>query len=132
MRLLGVPHRHGVWPVQAEGDEQIRRVNNDRWRADLDGRLHDVLACGFGLVPNVELPLALGCALNDGFVRVGGLQETSVRMCFAQGEPTGVGGADCAVEGQIAGWWRAGDEILVPAAATWHQFRAAHWRKAFA
>lgn len=129
MRLLGVPHRHGVWPVRAEGDEQIRRVvltdGARTWTEDCD-----VLACGFGLVPNVELPLALGCALNDGFVRVGGLQETSVPNVFCAGEPTGVGGADCAlVEGQIAGYAASGQgtkaESLFSERATWHQFRAA-------
>jgi pyruvate/2-oxoglutarate dehydrogenase complex dihydrolipoamide dehydrogenase (E3) component len=61
------------------------------------------LACGFGLVPNVELPLALGCELKDGFVRVDCNQATSVPNVYCAGEPTGIGGADCAlIEGQIA------------------------------
>src|SRR5271157_1167956 len=67
--LRGTPFRCGVWPVGAEGAEQVRAV------ALTDGRRQwmeecDLLACGFGLVPNVELPLALGCHLDNDFVRV--------------------------------------------------------------
>lgn len=129
LRLLGVPHRHGVWPVRAEGDEQLRRVmltdGARTWTEECD-----LLACGFGLAPNVELPLALGCALNDGFVRVNRLQATSVPDVFCAGEPTGIGGADCAlVEGQIAGYAASGQgakaESLFSERAVWHQFRAA-------
>ncbi len=44
---------------------------------------------------------------TDGFVRVNEFQETSVPDVFCAGEPTGIGGADCAlVEGQIAGLGR--------------------------
>jgi D-hydroxyproline dehydrogenase subunit alpha len=127
LRLLGVPHRHGVWPVKAEGDEQVRRVtltNGDRtWTEECD-----VLACGFGLVPNVELPLALGCGLNGDFVRVDDSQQTSVANVFCAGEPTGIGGADCALaEGQIAGYAASGQrakaESLFAERAAWHRFR---------
>jgi NADPH-dependent 2,4-dienoyl-CoA reductase/sulfur reductase-like enzyme len=129
MRLLGVPYRCGVWPVQAEGDEQVRRVtltNGQRtWTEDCD-----VLACGFNLVPNVELPLALGCALQDGFVRVNEWQATSVAEVYCAGEPTGIGGADCALtEGQIAGYAASGRtaeaEALFDCRASWHAFRTA-------
>lgn len=129
MRLLGVPHRHGVWPVRAEGDGQVRRVTltdgTRTWTEDCD-----LLACGFGLVPNVELPLAVGCALKDDFVRVDNAQQTSVTNVFCAGEPTGIGGADCAlVEGQIAGYVASGQEAKAQALfserAEWHQFRTA-------
>jgi NADPH-dependent 2,4-dienoyl-CoA reductase/sulfur reductase-like enzyme len=96
----------------------------------------DVLACGFHLVPNVELPLAVGCALADGFVRVNEWQATSAPEVFCAGEPTGIGGADCAlVEGRIAGYTAAGQRIRAEALfgerASWHRFRAA-MAKAFA
>lgn len=129
LRLLGVPHRHGVWPVRAEGDAQIRCVTlTDGARTWTEAC--DLLACGFGLVPNVELPLALGCRLNDGVVGVDRWQQTSVANVLCAGEPTGVGGADCAlVEGQIAGYAASGQgtkaESLFSERATWHQFRAA-------
>ncbi|MGN6552436.1 MAG: FAD-dependent oxidoreductase [Verrucomicrobiota bacterium] len=129
LRLLGIPHRHGVWPVRADGDEQVRSVTltdgQKTWTEACD-----VLACAFGLVPNVELPLALGCALSGDFVRVDALQVTTTPNVFCAGEPTGIGGADCAlVEGQIAGHAAAGQptkaEALFSQRASWHQFRNA-------
>ena len=73
----------------------------------------DYLAAGFGLVPNVELPLLLGCALDGGmdggFVAVNEWQETSVTGVYCAGEPTGIGGVDLALAGgQIAGYASTG------------------------
>lgn len=128
-RLRGVPYRFGAWPVRAEGGEAIERVTltdgNRTWAESCDA-----LACGFGLVPNVELPLALGCELRNGFVGVDQWQTTTVADVFCAGEPTGIGGVDCAlVEGQIAGHAAAGRRDRASAMfdrrATWHRFRAA-------
>jgi NADPH-dependent 2,4-dienoyl-CoA reductase/sulfur reductase-like enzyme len=88
----------------------------------------DYLACGFHLVPNVELPCLLGCATANGFVRVDEFQLTSVPDVFCAGEPTGIGGADCAlVEGQIAGLAAAeacdGARSFFGQRAAWHRFR---------
>jgi NADPH-dependent 2,4-dienoyl-CoA reductase/sulfur reductase-like enzyme len=108
--LRRTPFRCGVWPVGAEGVPQLRAV------ALTDGRRQwteecDLLACGFGLVPNVELPLALGCQLDNGFVRVDGWQASSVAGIYCAGELTGIGGADAALaEGEIAGWAASGRE----------------------
>ena len=65
----------------------------------------DHLACGFGLVPNNELPVLLGCAVTGaGFVRVDDRCRTSVPGVYAVGEVTGVGGVDKSVlEGRVAG-----------------------------
>ena len=64
----------------------------------------DYLACGFGLLPNLELPRLLGCRIERGAVWVDGTQHTSVADVYAAGELTGIGGLDKAlVEGQIAG-----------------------------
>jgi len=129
LRLTGIPCRYGVWPVRAEGDEQIRSVTltdgQNTWTESCD-----YLACGFGLVPNVELPLALGCELKEGFVWVDSNQATSVPNVYCAGEPTGIGGADCAlVEGQIAGYAatdnNAKAEALLSQGASWHRFRTA-------
>jgi D-hydroxyproline dehydrogenase subunit alpha len=127
-RLFGVPYRFGVWPVRAEGEVQLRRVTltdgQRTWTEDCDA-----LACGFGLVPNVELPLALGCELHNGFVWVDVLQSTSSKNVFCAGEPTGIGGAECAlIEGQIAGFAASGQrekaEELFATRAVWHRFRS--------
>jgi NADPH-dependent 2,4-dienoyl-CoA reductase/sulfur reductase-like enzyme len=134
-RLRGVPYRRGVWPVEAVGAHQVTGVKltdgRRLWQEECD-----VIACGFNLVPNVELPVALGCALADGFVRVDTHQRTSAQNIFCAGEPTGIGGADCALtEGQIAGYCAA--DAPEKAAAffnqreRWHSFRAA-MAKAFA
>lgn len=126
LALRGVPYRLGVWPVRAEGTERIRRVTltDDRrtWTEPCD-----LLACGFGLVPNVELALALGCALQDGFVRVDRWQATSVPNIFCAGEPIGIAGADSAlVQGQIAGYAAseqfARAETLFKKRAAWQRF----------
>lgn len=129
MSLLGVPVRYGVWPVRAEGGDSVRSVTltdgSKNWSEDCD-----VLACGFHLVPNVELPLVVGCEVENGFVRVDSLQTTSVTDVFCAGEPTGIGGADCALaEGQIAGYAASGQsaraEALMSKRAVWHSFRVA-------
>jgi D-hydroxyproline dehydrogenase subunit alpha len=127
--LFGVTYRCGCWPVKAEGSDRVQRVtltNGTRtWTEACD-----YLACGFHLVPNVELPLLLGCDLRAGAVRVNEFQETTVAEVFCAGEPTGVGGADCAlVEGQIAGLAAAGlsepARALFRKRASWHRFRDA-------
>jgi NADPH-dependent 2,4-dienoyl-CoA reductase/sulfur reductase-like enzyme len=119
----------GTWPVRAEGVDHVERVEltdgRRTWRRECD-----LLACAFGLVPNTELPLALGCRLNDGFVAVDGWQMTSVPDVYCAGEPTGIGGADCAlVEGLIAGYAAAGDraraQVLQRRRSAWHRFRGA-------
>lgn len=125
--LRGVRCEFGAWPICAEGTEQVRSVTftdgQRTWIMDCD-----LLACGFGLVPNVELPLALGCELRAGFVKVDQWQATNVPNVFCAGEPTGIGGADCAlVEGQIAGYAAAEKldraEALLRQRASWHRFK---------
>lgn len=103
-KLLGVPYRSGCWPLEAHGDLELEcvtfRSGTKTWTEDCDG-----LACAFGLVPNTELPQLLGCALQQGFVKVDAWQKTSVNGVYCAGEPTGIGGVDRAlVEGQIAGF----------------------------
>jgi hypothetical protein len=111
--------------VAAEGTEQLRAVTltdgNRQWKEDCD-----LLACGFGLVPNVELPLALGCQLENDFVRVDEWQAGSVAGIYAAGELTGIGGADAAlVEGEIAGLAAGG----AGEAARRLMARRAEWRR---
>jgi NADPH-dependent 2,4-dienoyl-CoA reductase/sulfur reductase-like enzyme len=129
LRLTGIPCSYGVWPVRAEGVQQVNRViltdGQKTWTEDCD-----YLACGFGLVPNVELPLVLGCELKDGFVWVDSNQATSVPNVYCAGEPTGIGGADCAIiEGQIAGYAAVNShtkaQTLFSQRASWHRFREA-------
>ncbi len=93
----------GCWPISASGSTALEsltlRQGNRTWSVACD-----YLACGFHLVPNLELAELLGCRIQDGFVAVDDLQQTSVANVYCAGEPTGIGGVEMAlVEGQIAG-----------------------------
>ena len=101
--LAGVPFVPKSWPVAAHGQGTLDKVT-----IALPGRTEtipcDYLACGFHLVPNIELPTLLGCQIRNGLVMVDELQRTSLPDIFCAGEPTGIGGLELAlVQGQIAG-----------------------------
>jgi NADPH-dependent 2,4-dienoyl-CoA reductase/sulfur reductase-like enzyme len=110
-RLLTVPYRAGAWVREAVGKERVERVvvtDGRRERA----RDCDVLACGFGLVPNLELPRLLGCAVDGEALVLDERQRTSVPGVFAAGELGGVAGLDHAlVTGAIAGLGAAGRDL---------------------
>jgi NADPH-dependent 2,4-dienoyl-CoA reductase/sulfur reductase-like enzyme len=104
----GVRYRAGSWPVEALGDEAVRSVRltdgRSTWSVDCD-----YLACGFGLMPNLELPTLLGCDIRAGATVVDGWQRTTVPEIYSAGESTGIGGLEAALlEGQVAGLAAAG------------------------
>lgn len=106
--LHDVPYFASCWPVSAEGKNQLAAVTlrqgNKTWKL-----FCDYLACGFHLVPNLELAAFLGCELQNDGVRVGDFQETSVAEIYCAGETTGIGGLELSlVEGRIAGYAAAG------------------------
>ncbi len=101
--LAGIPFVANSWPLAAHGRQSLESLTLSR-----EGRSEtipcDYFACGFHLVPNVELPLLLGCHIKAGCVAVDDFQGTTVPRVFCAGEPTGIGGVEQAlVEGQIAG-----------------------------
>ena len=108
-QLRGVPYKPGWWPVRAEGKTAVERLilsNGKRTQAVNC----DNIACGFGLVPSLEVAALLGCALEGETVVVDQGQQTSIKGVFAAGELTGVGGNDKAlVEGQVAGLTAIGE-----------------------
>jgi NADPH-dependent 2,4-dienoyl-CoA reductase/sulfur reductase-like enzyme len=107
--LSGVPYHFGMWPVAASGDGKLEWVELVRNRTRMRVAC-DYLACGFHLVPNVELAELMGCDIGSGFVRVNEFQETTARGIFCAGEPVGIGGVEAAlIEGQIAGYAAAGN-----------------------
>jgi D-hydroxyproline dehydrogenase subunit alpha len=106
--LAGIPFSANSWPTRAHGRQFLEAVTLSR-----GGKAEtipcDYLACGFHLVPNHELPVLLGCKIEDGFVKVDELQRTTVDNVLCAGEPTGIGGVEAAlIEGQIAGFAAAG------------------------
>ena len=106
--LRGVPYRTGTWVREALGDESVERVVLAGGRAGGPWEC-DVLACGFGLVPNLELPRLLGCETTADGVVVDASQRTSRDGVFATGELCGIAGVDHALAtGAIAGLAAAG------------------------
>jgi NADPH-dependent 2,4-dienoyl-CoA reductase/sulfur reductase-like enzyme len=96
MRLrTGIRYLTACWPVAAEPGAITLHRGDRTWTERCD-----YVACGFGLVPNTELPALLGCgATVDEF------QQTATPGIYAAGEVTGIGGLDLSlVEGEIAGY----------------------------
>ncbi|HWC99934.1 MAG TPA: FAD/NAD(P)-binding oxidoreductase [Candidatus Sulfopaludibacter sp.] len=106
--LWGIPYLTSCWPVAASGTGKLESVTLRRgaktWTVACD-----YLACGFGLIPNLELAALLGCRMSETGVAVNEYQETSVAGVYTAGETTGIGGLDLALaEGEIAGFAAAG------------------------
>ena len=100
--FAGSPYRLGVWVTEVlpKGHALAVTLTDGRrsWEVPCD-----VLACGFGLLPNLELARLLECRVEGGAVVVDPEQRTTVSGVFAAGEACGVGGADLAlVEGEIS------------------------------
>lgn len=104
-QLRGVRYLSGAWVVAAHGNGKLETVTLSRGE-----KIEcDYLACGYHLVPNVELAELLGCVAENGSVRVDRFQQTSVANVYASGEATGIGGLELSlVEGEIAGLAIAG------------------------
>jgi thioredoxin reductase len=102
------PYRTGAWVARALGADRVEVVAvTDGVRAS--ELACDLLAVGWGLVPNVELALLLGCAMREGAVSVDARQRSSVEGVLCAGEPCGVAGVEVALaEGEIAGVAAAG------------------------
>jgi NADPH-dependent 2,4-dienoyl-CoA reductase/sulfur reductase-like enzyme len=111
LRQVRGRHLNSCWVEAAHGEEKLETVTLtrrgkrvERWQLSCD-----YLACGFHLVPNVELAELLGCVVETGCVRTDEFQQTTVHHVYAAGEVTGVGGLELSlVEGEIAGLAAAG------------------------
>ena len=132
-RAIGPVLRTGTFPlaVRPERDAVVVTLASGRsGRERRDDIPCDVVACGFGLVPNVEIARALGCDVHAGGITVDGFGATTVSGVVAAGECTGVGGVDKSlVEGRIAGLVAAGrrDQAgpMVREQRRWRRFAAA-------
>jgi NADPH-dependent 2,4-dienoyl-CoA reductase/sulfur reductase-like enzyme len=106
--LPGVEYLNSCWPVAATGsgklDQVVLRRGAKTWKVACD-----YLACGFHLVPNLELGALLNCRIESGAIVVDDFQQTSTERVYAVGEATGIGGLELSlVEGEIAGLAVAG------------------------
>ncbi|WP_137974513.1 FAD/NAD(P)-binding oxidoreductase [Pseudomonas sp. F(2018)] len=95
--------------VEALGEGRLEAV-----RLSIGGQIKEVtcerLACGFGLIPNLQLGQALGCRIDNGAIAIDAWQATSLADHYAAGESTGFGGSEKAlVEGAIAGHAAVGE-----------------------
>lgn len=101
--LAGVPFAANSWPLAASGQHALESVTISRGKKS-EVIQCDYLACGFHLIPNLELAQLLGCQIQSGYVGVDEFQRTTVERVFCAGEPTGIGGVELArIEGEIAG-----------------------------
>jgi NADPH-dependent 2,4-dienoyl-CoA reductase/sulfur reductase-like enzyme len=126
LKTVASPYKLGWWVKSALGQTRLQAVVATNGSSEREIPC-DLLACGFHLVPNLELPRLLGCRIEAGFAAVNAEQESSQPGVYCVGELTGVGGLDKAlVEGQIAGLAAAGiahqAASLLPMARRQHLF----------
>ena len=114
LTLCEPTYRTSSHVVEVEGDHAVERVRIQRRRKSEEFEC-DLVACGFGLIPNVELGQMLGCAVKtDRFGRRAlqhdAQQESSRPGIYLAGECTGFGGSERAlVQGAIAGHAAVGE-----------------------
>jgi len=111
-RLFGTRYLSECWVTAARGSEKLETVEL-RHKGKARILKCDFLACGFHLVPNIELAALLGCNITDGFVDVDECQQTSRENILCAGEPTGIGGVEKSLlEGKIAGLAASGQKAV--------------------
>lgn len=114
--LRGTRYRPGTWVTRTESG----RVEFNQG----PGIECDYLACGFGLIPNLELARMLGCEIHNGAAVVDEHCQTSRADVHAAGEINGIGGQELAlIEGRLAGYAATGQTIK----ATRVQAERARW-----
>ncbi|MFV8870626.1 FAD-dependent oxidoreductase [Serratia fonticola] len=129
LRLINRRYRPNSYVVEALGGQRLTAVRvqqGDQVRTIACDRL----ACGFGLVANIEFAMLLGCRIENAAIAVDALQQTSVANLYAAGECTGVGGSELALaEGAIAGYAASGNiaraKALLAKRSVWQRFAAA-------
>jgi D-hydroxyproline dehydrogenase subunit alpha len=101
--LAGVPYRTRCWIERAEGNGRLRSVRVRQGSRTWSERC-DYAGIAYGLYPNIELAMLLGCKTRGAAIEVDESQQSSVEGVYCAGELTGIGGVDLAlIEGEIAG-----------------------------
>ena len=123
--LFAVPYWTGAWPLRAEPvspvEAKLAAVVLHDGRQELRVPC-DLLACGFGLVPNLHLASLFGCEIDSGLVKTDELMRSDATGggggggVWCAGEPTGIGGVEVSLlEGSVAGLAAAGNEAAARA-----------------
>lgn len=129
LRLINRRYRPNSYVLEALGQQRLTAV-----RVQQGGQIRtidcDRLACGFGLVANIESAMLLGCRIENTAIAVDEWQQTSVANLYAAGECTGVGGSELALaEGAIAGYAASGNivraQALLAKRRQWQRFATA-------
>ena len=129
LRLFDLQYRTASHVLAALGSDRLEGV-----RLQQQGKIVELpcqrLACGFGLIPNIQLGQALDCAIEGQAIAVDAWQACSRADHYAAGECTGFGGSELAlVEGAIAGHAavdeRQAAQQLWPRRARWQGFAKA-------
>lgn len=129
LRLFDPQYRTASHVLAALGSDRLEGV-----RLQQQGKIVELpcqrLACGFGLIPNIQLGQALDCAIEGQAIAVDAWQACSRADHYAAGECTGFGGSELAlVEGAIAGHAavdeRQAAQQLWPRRARWQGFAKA-------
>ncbi|MFZ6732386.1 FAD-dependent oxidoreductase [Undibacterium sp. Ji42W] len=102
-QLKRVRYRHDARVVKAHGEQRLLGISLQHGDKKIDLSC-DLLACGFGLLPNLEIGTLLGCEIKDGNILVDANQASTRADVWVAGEACGIGGVDKALaEGHIAG-----------------------------
>ncbi|WP_460146576.1 FAD-dependent oxidoreductase [Pseudomonas sp. S2_A02] len=126
--LLDRHYRTATHVLAALGTDRLEGV-----RLQQQGKIVELecdrLACGFGLIPNIQLGQALGYAIESQALAVDAWQASRADH-YAAGECTGFGGSELAlVEGAIAGHAAVGNleaaRQLWPRRTRWQGFAKA-------
>lgn len=122
--LFNRHYRAGTHVLAAFGTDRLEGV-----RLQQQGKIVELecdrLACGFGLIPNIQLGQALGYAIEGQALAVDVWQASHRADHYAAGECTGFGGSELALaEGAIAGHSAVGE---VEQAREWWP-RRARWQ----
>ena len=122
--LFNRHYRASTHVIAALGTDRLEGV-----RLQQQGKINELecewLACGFGLIPNIQLGQALGYAIEGQALAVDIWQASHRADHYAAGECTGFGGSELALaEGSIAGYSAVGD--LEKARQWWP--RRARWQ----
>ncbi|WMY76551.1 FAD/NAD(P)-binding oxidoreductase [Buttiauxella selenatireducens] len=129
LRLMNRHYRANSYVLEAQGQQRLTAV-----RVQQGGKVRTIdcsrLACGFGLVANIELAMLMGCRIENAAIAVDDMQQTSITNLYAAGECTGVGGSELALaEGAIAGYAASGNiasaRALLEKRSKWQRFAAA-------